>query len=177
VQLHFDVKPANMSFMPCPAGGPPHITLLDMGAVTHIAALHTPQRSTLYPVVSTDHMDVALITLQPGQVRCTICHFSFLIFCKICHFSFILFLTFYINQKNRWGGFAGKQTAVMNKLAAAARRGAVRYQYPLHRRRVRACIVNCMCSTALYISGCWLAVLCADVSAGPAAIRDQAGLS
>lgn len=55
--------------MGCPAGGPPHITLLDMGAVTHIAALHTPQRSTLYPVVSTDHMDVALITLQPGQVR------------------------------------------------------------------------------------------------------------
>ena len=68
-QLHFDVKPANMCVLPCPAGGPPHITLLDMGAATHIAALRAPQRSTLYPVVSMDHMDVALLTMQPGQVR------------------------------------------------------------------------------------------------------------
>ncbi len=67
-QLHLDVKPANLAILPCPGGGPPHITLLDMGAATHIAALHTPQRSTLYPVVSMDHMDVALITMQPGEV-------------------------------------------------------------------------------------------------------------
>lgn len=68
LQLHFDVKPANVAVLPCPGGGPPHITLLDMGAATHIAALHTPQRSSLYPVVSMEHMDVALITLQPGEV-------------------------------------------------------------------------------------------------------------
>jgi len=68
LQLHFDVKPANVAVMPCPANGPPHITLLDMGALSHIAALHTPERASLYPVVSRDHMDVSLITRQPGQV-------------------------------------------------------------------------------------------------------------
>ena len=55
--------------MTCPANGPLHVTLLDMGAATHIAALHAPQRQSVYPVVSRDHMDVALMTRQPGQVR------------------------------------------------------------------------------------------------------------
>jgi hypothetical protein len=60
-QCHHDLKPANVAVRDS-GSGLLLTALLDMGAAKHVAALRSPDRCNVYPVISAEHLDATLLT-------------------------------------------------------------------------------------------------------------------